>query len=140
LAMAQMSGGNFILHSCGILDSYNTVSLEKMMIDYDIMGMMNRIGRGEIVNEETLAFDLIKEVGPQGEFITSDYTLENHFEEMYQPKLSDRDFFNIWEKNGSLTAEQRANKLWKKMLEEYVQPELDKDIDAELQKMKEEVH
>ena len=38
LMMAQMAGGNFILHSAGIIDTYNCVSFEKLIIDNEIIG------------------------------------------------------------------------------------------------------
>jgi trimethylamine--corrinoid protein Co-methyltransferase len=136
LAMAQMAGGNFILHAAGIVDAYNMVSYDKLMIDDEIMGMMRRINQGVTVNEDTLAYDVIKEVGPQGEFLSHDHTFEHFRNEFYQPVLSDRSNPEAWEKNGSLTAEKRANARWKKMLEEYVEPKLDKDIDAALVKLK----
>jgi trimethylamine--corrinoid protein Co-methyltransferase len=136
LAMAQMAGGNFILHAAGIVDAYNMVSYDKLMIDDEIMGMMRRINQGVTVNEDTLAYDVIKEVGPQGEFLSHDHTFEHFRNEFYQPVLSDRSNPEAWEKNGSLTAEKRANARWKKMLEEYVEPKLDKDIDDALIKLK----
>lgn len=134
LSMAQMAGGNFILHSAGIIDTYNTISLEKMMIDDEIIGMIRRIGRGVAVNEETLAFDVIKEVGPQGQFLTHTHTFTNFKKEFYRPILSDRSNPTQWEADGALTAEKRANARWKKLLDEYVQPALDKDVDAALRK------
>lgn len=132
LSMAQMAGGNFILHGAGIIEGYVTTSLEKLMIDDEIIGMLRRIDRGVTVNEDTLAFDVIKEVGPQGEFLSHEHTFTHFRNEFYQPVLSDRTNVAQWEKNGSLTAEQRANARWKKLLEEYVEPKLDKDIDAAL--------
>lgn len=137
LSMAQMAGGNFILHSAGIINTYNTVSLEKMMFDDEIIGMLRRINQGAVVNEETLAFNVIKEVGPQGQFLTHEHTF-NHFREFYRPVLSDRNNPAQWEAEGALTAEKRANARWKKMLEEYVEPVLDKDVDAALRKYKEQ--
>jgi trimethylamine--corrinoid protein Co-methyltransferase len=137
LSMAQMAGGNFILHSAGIIDTYNTVSLEKMMFDDEIIGMIRRINQGVTVNEETLAFNVIKEVGPQGEFLTHEHTFNHFKQEFYCPILSDRSNATQWEKNGALTAEQRANARWKKLLEEYTEPALDKDVDREMIKFME---
>jgi trimethylamine--corrinoid protein Co-methyltransferase len=136
LAMAQMAGGNFILHAAGIIDGYTTTSYEKLMIDDEIMGMLRRIDRGVTVNEDTLAYDVIKEVGPQGEFLSHEHTFTHFRNEFYQVVLSDRMNADQWKRNGSLTAEQRANARWKKMLDEYVEPKLDKDIDAALIKLK----
>ncbi|SCM78326.1 Trimethylamine methyltransferase MttB [uncultured Sporomusa sp.] len=129
LMMAQMAGGNFILHSAGILDTYNCVSFEKLMIDDEIIGMVKRIGRGVTVNDETLAFEVAKQVGPRGEYITNKHTFAHFRKEFYQAQLSDRARVN----QDGLTIEERANARWKKMLEEYVYPALPEAIDTELQ-------
>lgn len=132
LMMAQMAGGNYILHSAGILETYNCVSYEKLMIDDEIIGMIKRIGRGVEVNDDTLAYDVIEEVGPQGSYIDHDHTFDNFREEFYLPTLSDRNNPSNWEAQGSPTTEQRANQRWKKMLAEYQEPELAADIDKDL--------
>ncbi|EHL08368.1 trimethylamine methyltransferase [Desulfitobacterium hafniense DP7] len=137
LSMAQMAGGNFILHGAGIIDTYNTVSLEKMMIDDEIIGMVRRIDQGVVVNEDTLAFDVTKEVGPQGQFLTHVHTFTHFRKEFYRPVLSDRNNPTQWEADGALTAEKRANIRWKKLIDDYVEPVLDKDVDAALRKYKE---
>lgn len=134
LLMAQMAGGNFILHSAGILETYNCTSFEKLMIDDEIIGMIKRIGRGIEVNDDTIAYDVIKEVGPQGAYIGHEHTLDNFREEFYQPVLSDRNNQNQWKKQGSLTAEQRANTRWKKLLSEYEEPKLPADIERDMRK------
>ena len=67
-----------------------------------------------------------------GEFLSHEHTFMHFRSEFYQPVLSDRQNADQWEKNGALTAEQRANARWKKMLDEYVEPSFDKDIDAAL--------
>jgi trimethylamine--corrinoid protein Co-methyltransferase len=50
----------------------------------------------------------------------------------YQPFLSERSNFEAWQEAGSVDAEQRANKIWKSLLEHYRQPPLDPAIDEEL--------
>jgi trimethylamine--corrinoid protein Co-methyltransferase len=134
LLMAQMAGGNFILHGAGILEAYTCTSFEKLMIDDEAIGMVRRIGRGVEVNEETLAFDVIKEVGPQGAFIDHDHTFEHFRTEFYQPVMSDRNNQVAWKEQGSLTAEQRANARWKKLLSEYEEPKLPADVERDLRK------
>lgn len=132
LMMAQMAGGNFILHSAGILETYNCVSYEKLMIDDEIIGMIRRIGRGIEVNEETLAYDIIKDVGPQGAYISHEHTFMNFREEFFMPSLSDRDNPTNWKNNGAPDTQQRANARWKKLLSEYEEPKLPADIDKDL--------
>ena len=134
LLMAEMGGGNFILHAAGILDSYNTVSYEKLIMDDELIGMIRHLQRGVTVDDNSLAFDAIKEVGPRGAFIAHEHTFHNFRKEFYQPVLSNRDVPDVWMEKGSLTAEQRANLRWKKLLDEYVDPGLDAGIEKELRK------
>lgn len=134
LMSAEMAGGNFILHGGGIMATYDTVSFEKSMIDYELMGMVRRIHRGIDVNEETLAFDVIKEVGPRGGFLTEEHTFDHFREEHYQPFISD--FRNVaqWETDGRKTVTELAHAKWKEMLESYVQPDFPKELDNDLKK------
>lgn len=134
LLMAQMAGGNFILHGVGILDSYNCVSYEKLLIDHEMIGMVKRIGRGVEVNEKTLAYDVVKEVGPQGAYIGHNHTLRNFRKEFYLPFLSDRSNFVRWSEEGSLPTDQRANLRWKEMLSAYEEPELSADVERDMKK------
>ena len=78
LMMAQMAGGNFILHAAGIIESYNCTSFEKLIVDNEIIGYLKRINQGVTVNEDTLAYDVIEEVGPRGTFLVTEHTLD-HF-------------------------------------------------------------
>ena len=132
LMMAQMGGGNFILHSAGILENYNCVSYEKLIIDDEIIGMIRRINQGVTLDDNGLAYDVIKEVGPQGSFISHKHTFKNFRKEFYMPRLSDRNNFERWTAQGSPTAEQRANVRWKKILNEYVEPTMDANILKEM--------
>ncbi len=134
LMMAQLAGGNFILHSAGILEAYNCTSYEKLIVDNEVIGMIRRIGRGVDINEETMAYDVIKEVGPQGAFLDNEHTFMNFRDEIYNPQLSDRSAYQNWKNNGCQSAEQRANAQWKKILEEYVEPTLPADVEKDMRK------
>lgn len=134
VAMAQMSGGNFILHAAGIIDTYNTTSYEKLIIDNEILGYMRRIAQGVEVNEDTLAYDVIEEVGPKGTFLIEDHTVEHFRNEFYIPTLSNRSTYDQWVSNGSEPLEKSANRKWKEILANYEEPSLPKDIDADLKK------
>ncbi|MDD6685900.1 MAG: trimethylamine methyltransferase family protein [Lachnospiraceae bacterium] len=132
LLMAQMAGGNFILHAAGILETYTTTSYEKLIMDNEIIGYAKRINQGVEVNEDTLAYDVISDVGPQGTYIAEDHTIEYMRQEVYNPTLSNHDPYEIWVKKGSLTAEQEANKKWKGLLESYGESTLSADVEREM--------
>jgi trimethylamine--corrinoid protein Co-methyltransferase len=132
LLMAQVSGINFVLHSAGILDSYNCMSYEKFIIDDEMCGMVKKIKRGYEVNPDTLAFDIIKEVGPGGHFLDKDHTFDHFRTEFYQPQLSNRDDFVSWQANGSPQSMETANNKYKEILGTYEAPELPADLDRDL--------
>lgn len=134
LMAGPISGGNFMLHAAGILDSYNTASYEQMVIDNEIIGYIKRIMRGVEVDEETLAYDVIEEIGPQGNFLVHEHTIEYFRDEFYRPILSDRQTAGQWEQSGSLDAAQRANKQWKEILANYGESTLSTEIDKDLRK------
>jgi len=139
LSMAQVSGVNFVLHSAGILESYNCMSYEKFIIDDEMCGIVKRIKRGYEVNEETLGLDVIKETGPGGHFIDKDHTFEHFRTEFYQPQLSNRDDFDSWQASGSPQSVEAAGKKYKEILGTYEAPELPADVNRDLQKYIEEM-
>lgn len=134
LMMAQMAGGNFILHAAGIIETYNCTSYEKLIVDNEIIGNLKRIDQGVTVDEDTLAFDVIQDVGHQGTYLVEDHTLEHFREEFYRPTLSDRRAYTQWVASGSQSAEQRANAKWKEILADYGEPTLPADVEREMRR------
>ena len=127
LLTSALTGTNYILHACGILESYMVSSLEKFIVDEESCGIVKHLRKGIPVNEDTLAFDTMKQVGPQGEFVTHPHTL-TQYRSLYNPRLFDRSSYHQWEEDGSEDIAVTANKEWKKRVESYVRPELPKDI------------
>ncbi len=134
LLMAQVSGINFVLHTAGILESYNSMSYEKFIIDDEMCGMVKRIKKGYEVNADTLGLDVIRESGPGGHFLDKDHTFEHFRSEFYQPALSNRDDFEGWYTKGSPQSMEAANKKYKEILESYEVPQLSADVDKDLLK------
>ncbi|MBW2481029.1 MAG: trimethylamine methyltransferase family protein [Deltaproteobacteria bacterium] len=134
LLTARFSGVNFVLHSAGILDSYNCMSYEKFIIDDEMCGMVKRMQKGYDVNPDTLGLDLIREVGPGGHFLDKDHTFDHFRTEFYQPQLSSREDFFSWQASGSRQSVARANKKYKEILETHEAQPLPADVDEDLLK------
>lgn len=134
LLMAQVSGANFVLHTAGILESYNCMSYEKFIMDDEACGIVKRIRKGYQVNPDTLGLDVIKEAGPGGHFLDKDHTLEHFRTEFYQPGLFDRENFDSWRAKGSPASMEMANKKYKEILASYEAPTLSANVDKALQK------
>jgi trimethylamine--corrinoid protein Co-methyltransferase len=114
--LCALSGANFIHDSAGLMEFAMTVCYEKYVIDNEILGMIMRAVDGIKVNEETLAFDLIKQVGPGGNFVAAKHTRRFMRSEHYRPLLSDRNYREEWEANGGKETWERAAEQVKEIL------------------------
>ncbi len=106
--LCALAGANFIHDAAGLMEFALTVCYEKYVIDNEILGMVMRAVEGIKVDDDTLAFDLIKQVGPGGNFVTAKHTRRFMRGEHYQPALSDRDSRDEWEAKGGKTTWRRA--------------------------------
>jgi trimethylamine--corrinoid protein Co-methyltransferase len=103
-----LNGANLI-HDVGYLDCAMTGSLEFLAFCDEIIGWLRRYLRKLEISEETLALDLIHEVGPDGHFIDTKHTL-HHVREEWVPTLMDRQNYQRWAANGATTLHQRASR------------------------------
>jgi len=106
--LCALAGSNFIHDAAGFIEFALTMSYEKLVIDNDILGMVMRAVEGIRVDDETLAFDLIQQVGPGGNFITAKHTRHFMRSEHYVPSLSDRSSREDWEAAGHKTTSEKA--------------------------------
>ncbi len=117
--VVALSGCNYIHDAFGLLEFCTTLSYEKMVVDNDSVGMALRAVKGVEVSEETLATDIIKEVGPGGHFLDHPHTVEHVRKEFYFPKLSDRQQRVVWEEEGSKDTFTRAHEEARRILEKH---------------------
>lgn len=102
-------GGDLIHDAAGLMEFANTVSKEKLIIDNEILGMALRAYEGIKVNENTLAFDIIKKAGPGGNFISERHTRKYLKKEHYLPELTDRKKRQNWTESGKKTIAETAH-------------------------------
>jgi trimethylamine--corrinoid protein Co-methyltransferase len=117
--LCALAGSNFIHDGAGLMEFAMTVCYEKYVIDNEILGMVMRAVEGIRVDDETLAYDLIKEVGPGGNFVTAKHTRQFMRKEHYQPVLSDRTYRETWEARGAKETWQKAAETVRKILDSH---------------------
>ena len=127
-----MGGANLVLHAAGWLGGGLTASFEKLIVDAEMLQMMAAYFEPFEVSTATLALDAIRDVGPAGHFFGTAHTIERYEHAFYTPLLSNWDNHDTWVEKGKVDAYSRANTIWKKMLGEYEQPEIDPAIDDAL--------
>ncbi len=132
LQAAAMAGVNFMLHTAGWLEGGLVMDYEKFIMDVDQANMIGVLLQGVDTSENAQAMDALREVGPGNHFLGAAHTQANFKSAFYRSLLADNNSFEQWQEDGGLDTAQRANGIWKKMLEEYTPPPLDESIDDAL--------
>ena len=129
-----MAGADCVRLAAGMLDSGNSISYEQYVIDNEIIGMVHRLMAGIEVTEDTLACDVIDKVGPGGNYVMEDHTIEHMMEEFFYPELSVRSNFDVWEETGRPDMLSRASDVVRTILRENTEGLLDLRLTAEIEK------
>jgi trimethylamine--corrinoid protein Co-methyltransferase len=125
---AVLAHTNFVMHAVGWLDSGLTVSYEKFVLDAENLAMFQHFLGGFDINSDTLALDMIAEVGPGGHHFGTSHTQARFSTEFYESFVADRLNYETWQEAGSLDAARRANLLWKELLTQYQTPAIDAGV------------
>jgi trimethylamine--corrinoid protein Co-methyltransferase len=125
LQAAILSHSHLINHAAGWLEGGLSASLEKIVVDAELLRNWAEILKPVSFSDDDLAVDAIAEVPVGGHFFGSAHTLARYETAFYRPLLSDWTNFENWQDAGALNATQRATGIWKKLLAEYVPPALD---------------
>jgi trimethylamine--corrinoid protein Co-methyltransferase len=130
----NLLAGTNLVHQAGCLDGGLTGSLSSLVMCDEIIGMVKQIGKGIQVTDETLALDILKEVGPGGEFLSHDHTYD-HWKEWFRPTIIDRSNFEVWSDSGSKTYNDRLEPEVDRILESHAPEPLDENIVQEMKKI-----
>ncbi|MCL2163905.1 MAG: trimethylamine methyltransferase family protein [Oscillospiraceae bacterium] len=130
--MMNYAVGAHLIHDVGFIEMGMTGCLEGLVIGDEIISAVRALFRRIEISDRTLALDLIDEVGPGGNFLTSDHTIDNYKEELWTGELISNDVFADWKARGSKTMFQRANEKAKKILASYTREPLPADLVMEL--------
>ena len=96
-----------MIYGLGMLESGITFDFGQLVLDCEFARMIKHTVQGFRVNDDTLALDVIKEIGPGGHYLMHEHTLQG-MRSQSRPELIDRQTREVWEKAGATTAYQRA--------------------------------
>ena len=123
---------NLMMHGLGWLEGGLCANYEKVILDAEMLQMISEFLQPLSFEQDELAVNAIDEVGPGNHFFQSPHTMARYENAFYNPLVSDWRNFETWQENGEVTATMRANKIWKQMLDEYQQPQLQPDRNEQL--------
>jgi trimethylamine--corrinoid protein Co-methyltransferase len=130
--LCALAGSNYIHDAAGLIESGMSISYEQYVVDNDILGMCMRAVKGIEVTDETLAVDVINEVGPAGNYLAHDHTVSNMKKEFFYNKVSDRSTRARWEIDGQIDAREKSRKMAKEILENHKPLAIDKEIENKI--------
>jgi len=119
-----------MLLGAGLLHGSRILSYEMLVMDTEIWSLMHAMFQGIEVNQETLALDAIRAVGPTGSFLSQRHTRQ-HMRERWTPALMDRRPYEAWEAqpDGSRQwARQKAQQILKEHHPEPLEPRLQAEL------------
>ncbi|WP_323769183.1 trimethylamine methyltransferase family protein [Antarctobacter sp.] len=132
LNMGLLSGVNFMLHACGWLEGGLVSSFEKFVMDADQLGTLHKMAQGVTVDEDNLAMDAIREVGPGGHYLGCAHTQANFKTAFWRSELLDYKPYETWSEEGARDTVALASARVQKLIDTYQQPPLDPEIHAAL--------
>lgn len=91
----------------------------QLVMDNEFAGMVKYLLKGIPVTDETLAVDVIHEIGSHGDFLSHEHTMKNMRTEQTHPKLIDRRVREKWEAAGGTDIYQRARDRANEILETH---------------------
>jgi trimethylamine--corrinoid protein Co-methyltransferase len=132
ILLSAMAGANFIHDAAGLLDSGLVISHQTYVIDNDIIGMAKRVLKGVEIDEERLALECIGRVGPGGNYLGDDMTMDYMRSEFFYPNLADRKPNAVWEAEGKISSEEKARRIAIEYLKNHKPLPIDGGVDRQI--------
>jgi trimethylamine--corrinoid protein Co-methyltransferase len=119
-------------HDVGYLEAGLAASPELMVLANELIAMNRVFARGVRFDEEALALDAIHQVGPGGQFLNHNHTME-HWRELWLPTLFDRRRLEPWQEKGSKAMRTRVREATVALLDEHQPEPLSASVEAEIE-------
>ena len=125
-----------MISGAGMLDFLACFSLEKLVIDAEIVAMAKRLLDGVHTPTETLATAMFEGISFKGDFLKQKITRELFASEQHLPsKVLDRDSIRGWTQDGRLDTLDRAKSQVQSLLSQYELPVLPEHQVKELESL-----
>ena len=122
LASAVRAGADFVFQAAGILSAFNVVSLEKFVLDDEMLAGQSALERPVRTNREDLAEDVIAEIGPAGSYLSAGHT-RAHARDHDRSTFLARDALEKWAAGGGADARRAAAGEVARRLEAFTPPD-----------------
>jgi trimethylamine--corrinoid protein Co-methyltransferase len=125
MAVADMMNG------AGLLNGSKILSYPHLVMESEIYGIVQKVAEGIVVDDESLALDVIKRIGSNGTYLAEKHTRQ-HMKDIWRPTVWDRSTYDQWLAAGKSGALEKATALAQDILEHHRPEPLPEDVRAEL--------
>ncbi len=132
LALLCLAAGSNLNHDVGYLDFGLTASLELIVIVDEYISLNRRIFAGVEVSAETLAVNVIREVGPGGDFLAARHTAKHVRKAQWRPTIINRQGHVRWQEEGGLDLREKARRKALKLLATHQPAPLSDELAARI--------
>jgi trimethylamine---corrinoid protein Co-methyltransferase len=130
--LGALAGVNMI-SGAGMMDFESCQSLEKLVIDAEMIGMAKRLLRGIEARDEPIALTLFHKLGHRADYLAEPHTLKWFSKELYLPSpVIDRATTDGWLRKGATTAAERAVDRVRSLVSAYQPPAVSAELRSEL--------
>jgi trimethylamine--corrinoid protein Co-methyltransferase len=126
--LISLCGPTYVSAVSGLLESALSLSLEKIVIDDEIVGMAKRIMKGIGTTPDHYAYELIASLGPGANFLAEEHTVEFMRRDFFSPKVSELSNWNNWIENGKPNAIKKAGERVKQIIASHSTPSLPENL------------
>ncbi len=136
--LSQGLSGLNLIHDVGYMASGMACSLEQLVMGNEVVGMTKRFVEGISVTRETIARQIIEDVGPRGHFLVQQHTMNHFKKELWNANLLNRQTIDAWKDSGKPSMEDRVKEEVRMIAETHKPKALSDKILSELDRLKRE--
>ena len=129
-----MAGANLI-YGLGMLESGITLGYGQMVMDNEFAAMIRYVLQGMPVDDENLACDLIKKVGPGGNHLTEELTMSRVRGFQSSPRFIDRNMMENWVAEGSVDLKTKCDEEARRILDNHEPTPIPEDAALEIKEI-----
>jgi len=135
LTLLSLAVGSNLNHDLGYLDFGMTGSLDLVVLTDEFLALNRKLFAGVEVTPETLAVDVVRDVGPGGDFLSHRHTAKNVRKAQWRPTIINRQGHVRWEEEGGLDLKEKARLKALKLLAEHEPAPLDTAVAARIDEL-----
>jgi trimethylamine---corrinoid protein Co-methyltransferase len=131
LTLGVAAGADIFGHM-GICGVDQAASLDMLVLQHEVIRYAESVMRDMNLSDEVFGFELIKQLGPGGTFIDQMHTAKHFRQELWFPKLLDRQYYQSWLDNGQTSCEQRCKEIKHEILTSHDPESVSGDVEKVL--------